>query len=53
MCDNDLADMQLLSEIRVYCALLIFSVNMLGLLLQKMKNGNAVTNVFQKVLNKS
>ena len=33
MCDNDLADMQLLSEICFYFALLVFSVNMLGFFL--------------------
>ena len=33
MCDNDLADVQLLSEICFYFALLVFSVNMLGFFL--------------------
>ena len=53
---TDLADMHLISIIKefvFYYVLLIFSVNMHGLFLWKIKKGITITDAFQNILDES
>ena len=45
--------MSLIKDLDFYCLLLIFLVNMLGLLLWKIKKGFTIINAFQKNLKES
>ena len=45
--------MSLIKDLDFYCLLLIFLVNMLGLLLWKIKKGASIVDAFQKILGKS
>ena len=45
--------MSLIKDLDFYCLLLIFLVNMLGLLLWKIKKGITIINAFQKNLKES